>query len=524
MAEGFGKESLKKTVKSRNTFYKNLIEEALIAQKNKNFEKAEKIYQELFRLKVRNNIIYFNYGLFLETINNIKKAKEIYFKAIDYFPNDPNFYNKLALINRKQGNYKEAEKLFLKAIQIDKSFENGYVNLANLYIVLKKNENAEKIYRNVIKINPNSELGNLNLGTMLMDKGELKEAEELFLKTIKINTKSANAFFSLSKFKNIQNNKSFKKDLFNDDLLSNQNELAKVNIFFARSNINHLERKYDESKKNLILANTIKSRIYKSDAKKRIKFTDYIYHQHSKIDYSNESESLLQKKNYFFIVGMPRSGSTLVESIISQNDNVFDLGETEALPFSYGQWINNQRKKTLFEIYNKEINVNLIDKKNITDKNLSNYNLVPIILDQIKGSRIIHCYRNPLDNILSIYRANFMSGYSYASSLIDISKVLINEREIMHKYKKLFSKYIYSVNYDSLVCHPESEIQNLIKWLNFKWDKQYLSPHLNKRPVKTTSKIQVRYPINNKSLSGWNNYKDLLKPVNDFFKKHNFDF
>tara|TARA_B100001989_G_C24524003_1_gene457548 strand:- start:126 stop:1700 length:1575 start_codon:yes stop_codon:yes gene_type:complete len=522
MTKGFGKESLDKTDKLKNIFYNKLIKEAFIAQKNKDFEKAENIYQELIRLKVKKNIVYFNYGLLLETIKNIKKAKEIYFKALDYFPNDPNFYNKLALLNRNQGNYQEAEKLFLKAIEIDKSFENGYVNLANLYILLKKNKNAEKIYRKVITINPNSELGNLNLGTMLMDKGELKEAEELFIKTIKVNNKCANAFFSLSKFKEIHNNKSFKKVLFNDDLLTNQNELGKVNIFFARSNIYHLEKKYNESKKNLILANTIKSKIYKSDAEKRIRFTDYIYHQHSEIDLNNES--LLQRKNYFFIVGMPRSGSTLVESIISLNENVFDLGETEALPFSYREWVQNQRKKSLLEIYNKQINVNLIDNQSITDKNLSNYSLVPVILDQIKGSKIIHCYRNPLDNVLSIYKANFLSGYSYSSSLIEISKVLINMQEIMHKYKKLFPKYIYSVNYDSLVGNPESEIQKLIKWLNFKWDKKYLCPHLNKRSVKTTSKIQVRYPINNKSLSGWKNYKDLLNPVNDFFEKHNFDF
>ena len=138
MAKGFAKESLNNTIKSRNILYKTLKEEALIAQKNKNFQKAEKIYQELIRLKVKDNIIYFNYCLLLETVKNTKKAKEIYLKAINYFPDDPNFYNKLALLNKNQGNYQEAEKLFLKAIQIDKSFENGYVNLANLYVFLKK--------------------------------------------------------------------------------------------------------------------------------------------------------------------------------------------------------------------------------------------------------------------------------------------------------------------------------------------------------------------------------------------------
>ena len=522
MDKGFGKVSLNNLNKSKKLFYRKLMEKAFFAQKNKNLEEAENIYHELYSLNIKNPIIYFNYGLILETINNYKKANEVYLKAINNFPNNPNFYNKLALIRKIQGNYKEAEKLFFKTIQIDKSFENGYINLGNLYIDLKNNKKAEEIYRQVLRINSNSELGNLNLGTILVDKGELEEAKELFVKTIKINPKSANALFSLSKFKDINNNESFKKNLFSNELLKNQNELSKANIFFARSNINHLERKFDDSKKNLILANTIKLKFFKSDAEKRINFTNYVYEKNSKNDLN--TNFYFEKKNYFFIVGMPRSGSTLVESIISQNNDVTDLGETEALPFSYKKWLHKQGKESLLDIYNKEIKVDLIDTQNITDKNLSNYSLVPIILDQIKSSRIIHCYRNPLDNILSIYRANFIGGYSYSSSLIDSSKVLLNEQKIMHIYKQLFPKNIYSVNYDSLVSNPESEIKKIIEWLNFEWDKKYLSPHLNRRSIKTTSKIQVRYPVNNKSLSGWKNYRDLLNPVIEFFKKHNFDY
>ena len=522
MGKGFGKINLNESNKTKGGFYRKLMERAFLAQKNNNFEEAKNIYQKLYSLNIKNPIIYFNYGYILEKTNDYKKANKVYLKAINNFPNNPNFYNKLALIKRIEGNYKEAEELFFQTIQIDKSFENGYINLGNLYFHLKNNKKAEEIYRQVLRINSNSELGNLNLGTILVDRGDLEEAKELFIQTIKINPKSSNAFFSLSKFKNINNNESFKKNLFSEKLLKNQNELSKVNIFFARSNINHLEEKFYDSAKNLILANEIKLKLFKSDAEKRINFTNYIYEKNSKIDVN--SNYYPQEKNYFFIVGMPRSGSTLVESIISQNNNVFDLGETEALPVSYKKWLFKQRKESLLDIYNKEIKIDMIDSQNITDKNLSNYSLVPIILNKIKSSRIIHCYRNPLDNILSIYRANFIGGYSYSSSLIDSSKVLINEQKIMHIYKQLFPKNIYSVNYDSLVSNPELEIQNLIEWLNFEWDKKYLSPHLNIRTVKTTSKIQVRYPINNKSLLGWKNYRNLLNPVIEYFKKHDFNF
>ena len=216
---------------------------------------------------------------------------------------------------------------------------------------------------------------------------------------------------------------------------------------------------------------------------------------------------------------MPRSGSTLVESIISLNDNVFDLGESEALPISYSKWIKNQEKYSLFELYKKEINVDLISNQYITDKNLFNYAYLPLILAKIKGSRIIHSYRNPLDNILSIYRANFRGGYPYSSSLIDITRVLANEKKLMQNYKNLFPNHIFSINYDSLVSNPELEIRRLINWLNFEWHEKYLSPHLNQRWVNTTSKLQVRFPINKKSLSGWKNYKDLLKPAINFLAK-----
>ena len=82
-----------------------------------------------------------------------------------------------------------------------------------------------------------------------------------------------------------------------------------------------------------------------------------------------------------------------------------------------------------------------------------------------------------------------------------------------HIYKKLFPKFIYPVNYDSLVNNPESEIKKLIRWLNFEWDEKYLSPHLNKRSVLTSSSVQVRSPINSKSIGRWKNYKDMLQPA-----------
>ena len=83
----------------------------------------------------------------------------------------------------------------------------------------------------------------------------------------------------------------------------------------------------------------------------------------------------------------------------------------------------------------------------------------------------------------------------------------------MTEYKKRFREKIYDLNYDSLVSNPKQEIKSLISWLGWKWEDEYLAPHLNPRSVSTASNVQVRSPINSKSVGSWKNYKEMLKPA-----------
>ena len=83
----------------------------------------------------------------------------------------------------------------------------------------------------------------------------------------------------------------------------------------------------------------------------------------------------------------------------------------------------------------------------------------------------------------------------------------------MNKYKNKFQSKIYNLNYELLVNHPNKEIKSLINWLGWEWHDSYLSPHLNARSISTRSSVEVRSPINSKSIGGWRNYKEMLKPA-----------
>ena len=209
---------------------------------------------------------------------------------------------------------------------------------------------------------------------------------------------------------------------------------------------------------------------------------------------------------------MPRSGSTLLESILSMNNDVYDLGEVNILEESFLESKESNKELNLADIYEKKVK----DKTNLkitTNKYLYNYQYAGVIAKNIPNSKIIHCIRNPLDNILSIFRAHFAKGNTYASSLVDCANIYLNQEAIMSEYKNRFRPKIYDLNYDFLVMNPKQEIKSLIFWLGWKWDDNYLTPHLNPRSVSTASNVQVRSPINTKSLRGWQKYKKMLKPA-----------
>ena len=306
--------------------------------------------------------------------------------------------------------------------------------------------------------------------------------------------------------------------LFSKNLLNNQSEKDKVNIFFARANILHKESNFKESSKYLQLANNLKKKLNLNHVEDLLnKSKNLIFESNKEIAIKKADTNLIDN---IFIVGMPRSGSTLLESILTMNNNVDDLGEKNIFEEAFLNWKKSSKKLTLAELYSQKTNISFKELRTTTNKWLYNYQYTGIIAKNIPDAKIIHCFRNPLDNILSIYRAHFARGNKFASSLVDCAKVYLDQEEVMIKYKKRFRSKIYDLNYDLLVQNPNKEIKSLISWLGWDWQDQYLSPNLNLRSISTRSNIEARSPINSKSVSGWKNYKQMLKPAMEIITKN----
>ena len=486
--KGFGEKNQSKQIKKlKNEEILNidqLINKAFKLQTQGRKLEAAKYYAYLIKNGIKDYRVFSNYGIFLNEI----------------------------------GKDREAELNLKKAISLNPKYANAHYNLGVVFIGQGNLEKAELELKEAIKLKSDFAIANYNLGFILKDLGRLKEADSYNQKALEINPHFTDAYLSLSTMYSSNKISKWHNQLFSESLLKNKSNRELVNIFFARSNIFHRETKYKESAENLITANNIKLRMNKSEAEILIEKTKKL-----KISSDNYKRNNKEFENYpmsIFIVGLPRCGSTLVESIISLNSGVIDLGEVNIFEKSYREYKESGKKIDLGKIYWKKLKITK-NEKTTTNKWLFNYQYSGIIAKAIPNAKIIHCYRNPLDNILSIYRAHFATGNNFSSSLVDSAAVYSDQEEIMQIYKKEFKNHIYELNYDELVTHPSEKIKSLISWLGWEWDDLYLSPHLNKRKISTRSNVQVRSPINTKSIGGWKNYKEMLKPAMEIITQNN---
>ena len=452
-----------------------------------------------------------NLGNILNKIGKFKEAELHTRKAIQLNPDFLNAHSNLSSILSNLGKLNEAEFHARKAIQLNPDFLNAHSNLSSILSNLGKLNEAEFHARKAIQLDPQEAKAYLNLGCILRDLGKLNEAEILIRKVIELNPDCVRGYYCLSKLRYTGKCKKWKDYLFSKDILENKSNLEKIDIYFAKSNILHNEKEFKKSSKYLKLANDLKQKIYPSNKCYLIKKSKNLLIETDKIDQNNNKKEYLPQ--CIFIVGMPRSGSTLIESILSMNENLEDLEEINILEESYFEYKKNYPRNTLAQLYWKKVSDLKINSNLISNKWLYNYQYAGIIAKQIPNAKIIHCFRNPLDNLLSIFREHFANGNEFASSLTESTNIFLDQESMMEEYKTRFRTKIYDLNYDLLVSNQKKEIRELISWLGWEWDSIYLSPHLNPRPVLTASSVQVRSPINNRSIGGWKNYIEMLEPA-----------
>ena len=453
--------------------------------------------------------------ILIEFLKN-EEAKELLLSL--KLPNDSILYFQREILISKiyinQMKFRLAEEVLLDLKKLFSKERILYLNLSDLYFKNKELDKGILILKEGINSFPKFVPLRFNLGIMYRNIGLIELSIKSHIEILEEDQFNANCYYELSTMYNFSNHKKKLKTLLNIEI-ENLPPKEKIYFCYSKANIYHQCKDYKKSTYFLKIANEEKLKIHPSDIKTKLNTGEY--YRNLRINKTVKIEREIGSNRYLFIVGMPRCGSTLLESILSLNNKVKDLGEVFFLEESLQKADNLLEVKKL---YAEKVKVFNSEKKIFTDKNLFNFLYCPIIYNLFPNARIIHCTRNPLDNILSIYRTNFLNQ-SFSSSLKDITDLYLYHLKLMHEYKSKFGSIIYSYEHDKVIQNPKETIQDLINWLEWEWNDKYLSPQKSKRSVFTASSAQVRKKINSHSSGYWKNYNDFLKPVSKLFPTYN---
>jgi len=469
---------------------------------------------------------HYNLGVTLNQLGQINSAILSYEQALKYKHNYPDAHNNLGNIYLNLRQLDKALDHFEWAVALKPEYAEAHNNLGITYLELGQYEECIKCCLRAVSLKKDYALPHNNLGIAYQTIGQIDDAINSYENAINIKEGYATAHHNLSALKKF--NKSDSQILQMQNLYSNENlsQAERIHLCFALAKVN--DDLGDQEKLFEFLHEG--NRLRKKQLNYDISDDKEIHLMQKEMFNSNQTvvdRSLYEKSNLnpIFIVGMPRSGTTLVEQIISSHNKVFGAGELYDLSNAISPVIfNNSKKKSnklkdtdiLFvrEKYFESVSRFNIQEKIFTDKMPLNYQHIGFILSAFPESKIIHVVRDARAICWSIYKHYFnASKNGWAYNLNDLGQFYSLYSDIMDFWKEKFGDKIYDISYESLTTNQEQETRNLLDYCNLNWDKNCLDFHKSKRAVKTASSLQVRKKMYQGSSEVWKKHEEYIKPL-----------
>ncbi|MFK5891833.1 MAG: tetratricopeptide repeat protein [Pseudomonadota bacterium] len=465
---------------------------------------------------------------------NMKNAEAHYQRALSYQPDNIEILCGLSNVLLEQSEHEQAMQFTTKAISIEPDNLLAHITQGSIYSSNGDFDQALSSCDKILKLQKNNEDAACLAASIYERKGDENHAYNYLKPLLKQKHPSIRAviiFSSLSKSLNLSE-KAIQKI---ENILDNSVAISKIQrrkLFFT------LGKKYDEIKNydkafaaykngNVLNKSNFCIRSMKNDVDLQIETFSTNFHERLNSSKNNS-------KRPIFIVGMPRSGTSLLEQILSSHPKISAAGELPDINI-LATSISNQNNKNdyyataLKQIKRKHLNSlaqSYLDKiasvdsdaLHITDKMPSNFMHLGFIQLLFPDAIIIHCKRNPIDTCLSCYFQDFSQPHPWIYDLNDVANVYLEYLRLIKHWKSILTIPILDIQYEELVDNQESISRKIIEFCGVDWNDSCLQFHENTRFAKTASYDQVRQPMYKKSVARWKNYESHIKPLIDILK------
>ena len=495
------------------------------------YEDAVKVYDEALLLALFSAPIYSDRGNAKRALGQTEEAVASYNQALSLNPNFADALDNLAQALIELRRHDEADGVLRRALALNA--DDPYaVKLTGHLAFVRGNLDAAVAYsRRALTLKPDQGDAYHTMANALRELGHLDEAREAYVKSVELQPGSAAFYFGLSSC-----------TIFSP---GDRHLAAMESIAAKATGLSHLDRIYlgfalgkayadvkdnRRSFEHLLAANAGKRATLDYNERAIFAIFDRIEQIFTPELMASKSRGGELSRRPIFIVGMPRSGTTLIEQLLASHPAVYGAGELPTLR-DVAQSVQIAGNVARYPAYVpdldtaalRSIGANYVtragalapDDRRITDKMPSNFQFVGLIHLALPNAVIIHAVRDPTDTCISCFANLFkINEQSYAYDLGELGRYFMRYRRLMDHWRRtLPAGRILDVRYEDVVDNLEGQARRIVAHCGLPWDEQCLSFHRTQRPIRTASAVQVREPIYRSAVGRWRVYADYLGPL-----------
>jgi tetratricopeptide (TPR) repeat protein len=491
---------------------------------------AEKEFLEAVQLRSGFAQAHYNLGvLYLEQERRGAAIKH-YKEAIRADARFTDAYIALAQIHKDLSIAEKALPLYEEALRQRPGNHGLMLEYAEVLQEAGRTEEALQIAHQALALAPEDDVPTLvSMGQLLLNAGDHAEAQEFCRKVLAINPDAVGMLCNIANARKFQEGDpeiaEMKQALEREELPDE----VRGNLHFSLGKVYNDCKQYDQAFRHYLSGNHIRRQSVEYHRDRQQEYIDRLISFFDHTLFADRTYPGLESDLPIFIVGMPRSGTTLTEQILSSHPQVFGAGELGDMnrilhhlvrlagkDSEYPDALKNLDAEVLDAVGNRFLdNLRAYDPdvRHVTDKMPHNFMHLGLIAYLLPKARIVHCRRNPLDNCISIFFQNFKGEHAYKWDLGDLGDYYRLYERLMQHWEQVLPNPMFEVRYEEMVANQEELSRRLIEFCGLEWDDACLEFYKSERSVKTASHWQVRQPIYQSSAERWRRYEDHIGPL-----------
>jgi tetratricopeptide (TPR) repeat protein len=502
---------------------------ALAAEHHRNgrLDEAEKLFRETLRDNPGNVDAERFLGAIAASQSRFGEAERRFRRAIELAPDFVRAIIDLGLVLKEQSRYEEAIDCFKQAIQLEPQNVQPHFQLASTLAPAALTYDAVEAYQRVLEIQPEHAGATLGLAHMLKTVGRQDEAVAAYRKFIGLKPDEGDGYWSLANLKTYRLNnediREMESRLAGDDLT----DQSAVSFLFALAKTFEDQGDIDRAWGYYRGGNEKRRMLEHYDPVQTEVTNDAIISVFDRPFLEQNTGLGNPDPAPIFIVGLPRSGSTLLEQILASHSMVEGTAElpyagrlAASLSRNRADGINYpEAARELGEKQFKAMGQEYVDlaqlhrtegRSRFIDKMPNNTPTIGLLHLMLPNAKIIDARRHPLDSCFSCYRQLFAQGQTFTYDLTDIGEYFLQYERMMDHWHDVLPGRVLTVQYEDMVMDFENQVRRLLEYCELPWEDSCINFYETERPVRTASSEQVRQPIYSQSINRWRNYEQYL--------------